>query len=245
MLTLHQFAFSHFNEKARWALDYKQLPHHRETYLPGPHMPAIRRLSGQSQTPVLDLDGRIIHGSAAIIDALENYAPLPSLYPEDARHRDEALVLQHRFDESAGPAIRTVVFVALIDDADYLCRMFSSSKSRIKQWAYRATFPLARPLIAKGNGVDDPTNVARCQRVTEEILTEVANRTSETGYLVGDSFSVADLAAASLIAPLADVQHPDMKRPTPFGEAYASLLARYAQHPAIEWVSRMYALHRP
>jgi hypothetical protein len=46
-LTLHQFLYSHFNEKARWALDHKGIPHQRRAYLPGPHRPAMQRLSGQ------------------------------------------------------------------------------------------------------------------------------------------------------------------------------------------------------
>jgi glutathione S-transferase len=44
-LELHQFPSSHFNEKARWALDYKGLEHSRLNYLPGPHMRPIKKLS--------------------------------------------------------------------------------------------------------------------------------------------------------------------------------------------------------
>ncbi len=66
-IVLHQFEFSHFNDKARWALDFKGIEHRRESYLPGPHMFFIRRLSGQAQTPVLAVDNEVIPGSAAII----------------------------------------------------------------------------------------------------------------------------------------------------------------------------------
>jgi glutathione S-transferase len=82
-LVLHQFPASHYNEKARWALDWKGLAHRRISYLPGPHVPRIRRLSGQAQTPVLVLDGRVVAGSAQIIDALERAFPERPLYPED------------------------------------------------------------------------------------------------------------------------------------------------------------------
>ena len=50
---LFQFAFSHYNEKARWALDWKRVPHRRRSLLPGPHRPVVQRLTGQSQVPVL------------------------------------------------------------------------------------------------------------------------------------------------------------------------------------------------
>jgi hypothetical protein len=32
---LFQFTYSHFNEKARWALDLKHVPHVRHSLLPG------------------------------------------------------------------------------------------------------------------------------------------------------------------------------------------------------------------
>jgi glutathione S-transferase len=37
MITLYQFQFSHFCEKARWALDYKDLPYTCKNLLPGLH----------------------------------------------------------------------------------------------------------------------------------------------------------------------------------------------------------------
>jgi glutathione S-transferase len=52
-VVLHQFVASHYNEKARWALDWKGVAHRRITYFPGPHALAMRRLSGQTATPVL------------------------------------------------------------------------------------------------------------------------------------------------------------------------------------------------
>ncbi|MEQ8861159.1 MAG: glutathione S-transferase N-terminal domain-containing protein [Pseudomonadales bacterium] len=243
-LRLHQFAASHFNEKVRWALDFKGLAHERVSYLPGPHIPAIRRLSGQTQTPVLELDGRVISGSANIIDVLEERQPDPALYPGDAGLRGAALDLQGRFDETVGPAVRTVVFSELINDGAYLCRMFAGSKSWPKRLAYRAAFPLARGLIAKGNGVDRAENVTRCFAETALALDRVAEQVQNSGYLIGTGFSVADLTAAALLAPIADLAHPDMARPRPVPDAYAELVGQYRDHPAIAWVKRIYDLHR-
>jgi glutathione S-transferase len=80
-LVLHMFAASHFNEKARWALDWKGLAHRRIAYLPCSHRLPIQRLSGQSQTPVLEMEAAVIAGSAQIIDALERTHPEPALFP--------------------------------------------------------------------------------------------------------------------------------------------------------------------
>ena len=88
-IELHQFSHSHYNEKVRWALDYKRIPHVRINYLPGPHVPQIRRMTGQTEVPVLRIDGRVVHGSATIIDLIEQRFPSPPLYPADAAARHE------------------------------------------------------------------------------------------------------------------------------------------------------------
>lgn len=244
MIKLHQFAYSHFNEKARWALTFKGAAHERKTYLPGPHRPAIKKLSGQLQTPVLEMDGAIIAGSAKIIDTLEQHFPTPALYPQVESHRQAALDVQTYFDAEVGPAVRTVVFAELIKNGDYLCHMFGSSKGWLKRAAYRATFPLAKPLIAKGNGADDPANVIRCLDATDRVLDEVADRVAATGFMVGGTFSVADLTVAALLAPIANVRHPDMRWPQPVPDHYMALLDVYANHPAITWVQGIYETFR-
>lgn len=80
-VTLHQFPFSHYNEKVRWTLVLKQVPHERISYLPGPHRGPIRKLSGQTQTPVIDWDGEIYAGSTIIMRRVEKAVPEPVLFP--------------------------------------------------------------------------------------------------------------------------------------------------------------------
>src|SRR5881409_1206892 len=63
---------SNFNEKARWALDYKGIRHIRRNPLPGAHMLVALVLTRRVATfPVLELDGRAIGDTTRIIAALE------------------------------------------------------------------------------------------------------------------------------------------------------------------------------
>ena len=85
---LSQLELSHYNEKVRWALDYKRVPHVRRSLLPGPHRSIAKRLTDDmsTTTPVLTLDGRSIGDSTRIIAVIEQRWPQPSLYPDNDAH---------------------------------------------------------------------------------------------------------------------------------------------------------------
>ena len=244
-VVLHQFPYSHYNEKARWGLDWKGVPHVRRSHLPGPHALWIKRLSGQTATPVLVIDGDVIAGSARILDALEQRFPERPLYPADPALRRRALAIQERFDREVGPAARTVLFSVLIEEPGYLCAIFAGRKLLPVRLLYRATLPLAKGMISKANNANDPAGIARAHEVTRQALDFVAKEVDKSGQLVGGAFSIADLACASLLAVLANPPHPDMDRPRPIPERVKALLARFAPHPALQWVLEQYRRHRP
>lgn len=244
-VVLHQFLYSHYNEKARWGLDWKGVRHARKAYLPGPHGPLIARLSGQTQTPVLVLDGTVIAGSARILEELERRRPERPLFPADPALRARAVAVCAELDREVGVAVRTALFSELILEPGYMCGVFSEGKPWAVRALYRLMFPLGRGVIAKANGLVDPANVALSFDVTSHALDRVARDTEATGYLVGDAFTVADLTCASLLAILTSPAHPDMRRPEPVPARVASLLARWESHPAIAWVQEIYRRHRP
>ena len=243
-IELHQFSHSHFNEKVRWTLDYKNVAHVRICYLPGPHVPQIRRLTGQNETPVLRIDGRIVHGSATIIDLVEQQFPTPALYPSDPARKAEALALQAQFDVKLGPEIRRAVFATTIDDAAFAVATFGSEKAAWKQSLYKASFPLVRLVMQRSMNITPETG-ARSKENVDRQLDFIAENITATGYLVGDAFTVADLTAAALLGPGALVDHPDMRQAEPRPPRYAALCAEWAKHPAMQWAHEMWRKHRP
>jgi glutathione S-transferase len=58
----------------------------------------VERLSGQPLVPVLELDGRVLVDSTAIIQELERLQPDPRLYPSDPARRAEVEVFVDWFD---------------------------------------------------------------------------------------------------------------------------------------------------
>lgn len=240
---LHQFRFSHFNEKARWALAYKGCDVARKNYLPGPHAGAIRKLSGQTQTPVLAWDGTIVSGSEAIIDFLEREVPEPALYPADRALQREALDVQAHFDAEVGPQVRRALFIETVGDGAYMARLFAGDRSWLARNVYGAMLPLVRPVMRKSMDLTPQAN-AGALLATEKALDFVGNAAASTGYIVGDQFSVADLTCASLLAITANPDHVDMKRPEPMPRSLSNWLERWQNHPGVEWVREIYRKHR-
>ncbi|HYJ22454.1 MAG TPA: glutathione S-transferase family protein, partial [Solirubrobacterales bacterium] len=116
--TLIQLDISHYSEKVRWALDYKEVPHVRRSPLPGTHIPISFALTrGNSiYLPLLRMDGRTITDSTAILAALEQRYPSPPLYPTDPEQRRRTLELEDFFDEELGPAARLLPFHELTNE---------------------------------------------------------------------------------------------------------------------------------
>jgi glutathione S-transferase len=71
VITLYQFQFSHFSEKARWALEYKGLPYIRRNLLPGLHMRVARQLAPKTCLPILVYNETIVQDSTSIITFLD------------------------------------------------------------------------------------------------------------------------------------------------------------------------------
>ena len=111
--------------------------------------------------------------------------------------------------------------------------------------AYRAFLPAAVPQVRRLTGITDAASVARSYDVTREGLDFVAQNAGQDGYLVGGRFTVADLAAAALLALTIDTGHPAMRLPDPRPAEYHEWLATWASHGGTTWVRSMYDRHRP
>jgi glutathione S-transferase len=240
---LYMFMRSHFNEKVRWALDFKGIPHRRRPILPGPHASTVKRMTGQTAVPVLLIDGAPIHGSARIIDELERRHPEPPLYPVDESERERAFEIQRYFDEEVGPKIRRALFSILIEHPGYLSALFASHRSAPLRLLYGGIFPLVKRKMQREMQVFEP-HVGEAYDTTAQAFEYVAKHVGPSGYLAGDRFSVADLTAAAMLAPGVDVRHPDMLKPEPRPKAIDEWLARWADLPGARWVQEIYETHR-
>jgi glutathione S-transferase len=234
---------SNFNEKARWALDYKGIPHVRRALVPGRHPTAARKLSGGRTLPVLVIDGRAIGDSTDIVAALERRWPDPPLYPEDPVQRRQALELEELFDEELGPASRLLFLAHTVPDARLMLGAFVPDLAGVRRVAARATFPLIRRRVIRQFGISQDS-VAAAYDTLGRIGAHIRSGLAGGDYLVGNAFSVADLTAAALLAPpVAPTQFP-YPQPQRNHPRLAPVREALRDTGVLEWILEMYARHR-
>jgi glutathione S-transferase len=242
---LWQLQVSHYVEKARWALDYKRVPHIRRSWLPGVHIREAMRLTGDTSTvPVLTIDGRSIGDSKRIIAAIEQRWPQPPLYPDDPAQRRRALELEEFFDEELGPHIRRAFYHELLWRPELLVPLFTHGDP-VAARTLRPALPALCAGIQQRFGITAET-AAESRAKTAAAMDRLERDLSPSGFLVGDFFTVADLTAAALSYPVA--RPPEFPYPMVpddhMSDSWRALHDSLAQRPAGRWVADIYRRHR-
>jgi glutathione S-transferase len=237
-----QLRFSHFNEKGRWALDYKGIRHIRRDLIPGMHDRRSKRLGGSGTTPLLQIDGRTIGDSTEIVAELERIQPDPPLYPAGEADRQRALELEEYFDVELGPYIRGALFDVLIPDRDAMS-VTTQGLGSMTQRTLRLMFPLVRSQVRK-DLVDKPGGPDVCREKTLAALDRLETELAGGDYLVGGSFTVADLTAAALFFPLVAPREFQYESPNPWPAQWEQFRSSLADRPGYLWVGEMFRRHR-
>jgi glutathione S-transferase len=239
---LWHIPLSHFSEKARWALDYKGIAHRRET-LGADYLIRAWRATDQGKLPILWLEGQAISDSTRIIEALEQRWPEPPLYPHDDAARRQALALEEDLDETLGPALRAACITPLFHhDPELALRLLMTGMPD----NYRRLRPLLRlfPAYYRMRHKIRADRLEADRAAVAAALDRVEQQRQGRDYLVGDTFSIADLSAAALLSPLLqppEIQYPAQIQWPPYLSDYREALLR---HPAAQWAAGIYRRHR-
>lgn len=247
--TLWHISISHYNEKARWALDWKGIEWKGRTPTPGAHMAiALWLTRGAAKTfPILQLDGRAIADSTAIIAAVEEHRPDPPLYPSDPAELRRALALEDWFDEELGPHVRLLAFHELRRDrqamTDFATQLMPAAMGRSPAGQkigaqFASGFAQARYRV----GGEDVAAEARTRILAALDRLEQELAGGDGKHLVGERFSVADLTAASLFMPL--VQPPEGPNRLDLPQPLKDFRDPLRERPGFRWVLDTYARDR-
>jgi glutathione S-transferase len=250
---------SHYNEKARWALDRFGLEYDEEPWMPALHFAgtiplSLRHRSGQADrgssrfsTPMLvtdDANDPLLTDSSAIVRfASQRGGADPGFWAP------EATVLDRHFSGRFGADTRRLVYWFLLPNDALLAELADRSVEPGQARTFKRLAPLIRKVLIRRLKVTQ----AHAERSRQNVLaefTQISERLSDgRRYLVGDQFSIADLSFAALAALVVRVQPhegygawlPALDQgPPEFGELATQLRATLAG----EFVLRMFAEER-
>jgi len=232
---------SHYCEKARWALEYLDVPYTEIGRLQGFHYPAAFWHGGGPMVPVLiPDDGPAIADSTAILRHLDRGKD--TLYPPDL---PDIAALEERFDDVLGVETRRWLYLKSLTRPELLNYAAYSAPS----WQLpvgRKVFALMRLFISRRLDVREQTVNAGLERI-EAILAKVEARLSDgRRYLCGDRFTAADLSYACMVTPIVLPREYGIPLPDPsfLGDG-AGLVHRTRDRPAGQFALRLFSEDRP
>src|ERR1041385_3068211 len=190
--------FSHYCEKARWALDRAGIAYREDGHLPLFHYLANMRVGGKRTVPVL-VDGKqIVRDSTDIIAWADAKKPGCLIPLAGAR---EALDIEDDFDNRLGPATRRWGYYFLIPNRD-ADAIIAAGVPRWERSLLRISRPLAVRFLKRSLKIDE-AGVARSKLKIDAVFSRVSDVLRDgRPYLMGDRFTVADLTFAALSAPV-------------------------------------------
>ena len=239
-IILFQFPISHFCEKVRWALNYKKIEHRISNVLPGLHVKKMLKLTGQSSVPVIKHNNESIHNSAKIMDYLEqHYSDMP-LTPTDEEEARQARDWESFADKNFGPQVRVFMYHYLLEEPKIVIPFFTKGGPFYGRFLIKAIFPKLKIKMRKLMKINtESAALAKTHILTS--LEKVNERLQGREYLVGDTFSRADLTVAALLAPLFMPPGYGLNAP----ELPSELQEQLDEfEPHLQWAKSMYTKHR-
>lgn len=202
-MLLLQFSTSHYCRKARLALGYKGISYQVKNLTPGLHLLEIKPLTGLSTVPVLmpQIEGQpqAIGDSTQIFKFLESLVPSPAMFFSDPQLQREVSLLEDWLDESIGTATRFVYYDFRGKEGKGIDpSLASQAVIRVVRWQY---------------GINEAAVKLAAERLVNA-LEILSYGWQSSPYLVGDRLSIADIAAAALLSPLALI--PQYRRDYPW-----------------------------
>lgn len=238
---LYVFAISHYCEKARWALDHLGIEYELCHVAPGEHAKLAKKLGApKSSVPYLAVDGKVIQGSADIIDWAD-----AKLQRGQSPFAAAASEIEQRIDDIAGVHVRRYYYSeALVEHPSTVRPIFTRDLSLAKKIMITLAFGKIRKIMMSRMDLGTRQGEESKALLLGELEWVDGLLADGREYLVGDSFSRADIAVASILSPLAAPKEHPVYQQLQHPPRIANDVARWEQRPCIQWVRNMYAKHR-
>jgi glutathione S-transferase len=243
MPELIQFKFSHFCEKARWALDYKDVPYTVRNLLPGSHREVTSRLCPRSCLPIL-VDGEtVVQDSTEIINYLERSHKHRSLAPDDEAAARAALEWEEYLDQEIGVPLRCWFYYHALPSRDHALRFLLDGAAWHERMRFSFAFPKIRVAMVKAMQIDAASAQNAEQRFAAA-LDRIDRTLATRSFLAGSRFSRADLTACALLSPYVRPGETDRQASRVLASAVNARRLEDKSRPFYRWVCETYGTYR-
>lgn len=201
MRILYQFPLSHFCEKARWMLDYKELDYVAQNLIPGVHRAFARLKTGQNRLPILKDQNTFIADSTQIALYLDEHYPEHPLLPIDPNARKKVIEINEMTLELGRHIRRWILSQALNEDQESM-EILIGEKGYLRQFE-RFSKPILKAVMTKGYALSQES-VAESKAFIDETIEHLNHMyvQNHSKYFVGQYLTLADIAVCSMLAPL-------------------------------------------
>lgn len=241
MITLYQFPISHYCEKVRWALDYKNIPYKKINLLPGPHVKKITALADSSELPLIMHGNKIIQQSNEIINYLDATFPEQTLTPKNLSIKKQSLEWEAFVDKEVGPHLRRYFYHTLLKHPDIIIPIFSYDGPWYGTYFLKIIYPKLRKTMTRYMRLTDKSAEKSRQHLIAA-MEKLNSHLSHQPFLAGDQFSRADLAAASLLAPILQPAKYGLSWPNPLPQPLQGFTEEWKDQ--LSWVQELYTNYR-
>lgn len=240
---LYQFPVSHYCEKARWALDYKGIPYEAQTLLPGLHFRKLKPIASESTVPVLVLHNTVIQGSDQIIDQLDKDFPAKPLTPRDPAQQQQVTEWEIFAANKIADPLRCFYYYYLLDHPKTLIPLFCEGGPWYGKYLMGITYIQIKQRMQAGYHLNQ-RNAQLAMRVVDKAISKLEQHLETHPFLVGDSFTRADLSVCALISPLVIPERGYLKLSALTAQALRDYRMARVNNPVFRWVNTIYNAYR-
>jgi len=243
--TLYIFAISHYCEKARWALEYLGVEVTLRCIAPGIHIRLQKKYGLEtSSLPLLVAGSEVVHGSAAIIDWAEAHATNGRTLTPQSLEAD-CRAVEGRLDDIAGVHTRRYFYSeALLEYPDKVKPAFLDGLPLVERLLLHVMWPRIPALMIERMDLGPQQREQSRTIVDDELSWLDSLLDGGRPYLVGETFTRADLTAASLFGRMSGTSDHPRATELFLPPRLAADQQAWMERPALVWIREVYARHR-
>ena len=240
--TLYQFPLSHYCEKARWLLDFKDLDYTVKNLFPGAHRPLSLWRANSNTLPLLRDGKEWIGDSSEIAFYLDAKYVLRPLLSSKPNERSRAMTIEELAGQ-AGVHVRRWAYSEILDEPavmDIMLDDYPYAKPFKKQLS-----PFIRKGVTRLYKVYPEKSAESFDKMMQAI-NQLEQMLQQNGghYFVGENLGLADIAVASMFAPLLALPDTPWETLKPTNARMQGIYDELLARPFGQWIARVYREER-